>query len=223
MAFDFQRALSLGRQAARLVDSLRGDGDAAPSPGARRPSSTAGGDGLVFDPGLPPREDRLFDPTSAPDCWPAPAPRGTAGRPGRGASAATGGPLPDFTGTAAVEYAPVPGPTAGPGEVVWTWVPYEEMDGRGKDRPVLIVGRDGAHLLGVMLTSRDHTNALRRDEDYVDVGTGPWDRTGRASETKLDRVLRVDPAAVRRERGVLDPARFAAVGEALAREQGWAR
>ena len=31
-----------------------------------------------------------------------------------------------------------------PGEIVWTWVPYEEHDGRGKDRPVLLVAR-GKH------------------------------------------------------------------------------
>jgi hypothetical protein len=31
---------------------------------------------------------------------------------------------------------------ADPGEVVWTWVTYEEDPSRGKDRPVLVVGRD---------------------------------------------------------------------------------
>ena len=91
------------------------------------------------------------------------------------------------------------------------------MDGRGKDRPVLLIGRDGALLLGLMLTSRDRNNALTRDEDYVDVGAGAWDRSGRASEVKLDRVVRVDPAAVRREGGVLDRAAFDRVTAALAR------
>ena len=68
-----------------------------------------------------------------------------------------------------------------------------------------------------MLTSRDRNNALARDEDYVDVGAGAWDRSGRASEVKLDRVVRVDPAAVRREGGVLDRAAFDRVTAALAR------
>ena len=27
-----------------------------------------------------------------------------------------------------------------PGEVVWTWVPYEEDPTRGKDRPVPVIG-----------------------------------------------------------------------------------
>ena len=29
-----------------------------------------------------------------------------------------------------------------PGEVVWAWVPYEEDASQGKDRPVLLIGRD---------------------------------------------------------------------------------
>src|SRR5690606_1707806 len=39
------------------------------------------------------------------------------------------------------EYAPNMDRDPDPGEIVWTWVPYVENDGRGKDRPVLIVGR----------------------------------------------------------------------------------
>ena len=37
---------------------------------------------------------------------------------------------------------------ADPGEIVWTWVTYEEDPSRGKDRPVLVVGRDRATQLG---------------------------------------------------------------------------
>lgn len=129
----------------------------------------------------------------------------------------------DFTGRARVEYAPVPGPEAGPGEVVWTWVPFEELDGRGKDRPVLIVGHDDGHLLGLMLTSRDRSNDHSSDPDYVDVGAGAWDSKGRPSEAKLDRIVRVDPRDVRREGGVLERSRFDAVADALADRHGWSR
>ena len=54
-----------------------------------------------------------------------------------------------------------------------------------------------------MLTSRDRSNGLEQDPDYLDVGTGPWDPRGRPSEVKLDRVVRVLPADVRREGAVL--------------------
>ena len=127
----------------------------------------------------------------------------------------------DFHGQAQVEYAPVPGHEAGPGEVVWTWVPFEELDGRGKDRPVLIVGRQGGYLLGAQLTTRDRNNAQSRDRDYLDIGSGPWDSKGRPSEVKLDRILQVHPRDVRRDGGVLDERIFSRVADAMRATQGW--
>ncbi|QCU78003.1 type II toxin-antitoxin system PemK/MazF family toxin [Citricoccus sp. SGAir0253] len=159
---------------------------------------------------------------------PSPGSRGRDGaaparRPGRPPGSGTAAPYPgDFHGRARVEYDPVPGPEAGPGEVVWTWVPFEELDGRGKDRPVLVVGRDGRHLLALQLTSRDHHGGGRRDEEYLDVGTGAWDARGRASEVRLDRVVRVDPRDVRREGAVLAPGTFDRVRRALRDRHGWA-
>src|SRR3954471_9628559 len=55
-----------------------------------------------------------------------------------------------------VEYRPRDDDAADPGEVAWAWVPFDEGDGRGKDRPVLVIGRRGPHLLALMLTSKDH-------------------------------------------------------------------
>lgn len=119
----------------------------------------------------------------------------------------------DYTGRLSPVYSPKPDGRPDPGEVVWAWVPFEEDHSQGKDRPVLVVGRDGGHLLALMLTSKDHTR--QGDRDYLDVGTGAWDREGRPSEVKLDRVLRLDESAVRREGAVLDRGRFDAVAEAL--------
>jgi hypothetical protein len=93
-----------------------------------------------------------------------------------------------------------------PGEVVWTWVPYEDDPSQGKDRPVVVIGRQGAHLVGVPLTSKQHDN-----EPQVSVGTGPWDRSGRESFAKLERLLCIDADQVRREGAVLDRDRFDAV------------
>ena len=62
----------------------------------------------------------------------------------------------DFTGTPDLAYAPKPDGQPDPGEIVWTWVPYEEDHRQGKDRPVLLVGRDDRWLLALMLTSKDH-------------------------------------------------------------------
>ena len=40
-----------------------------------------------------------------------------------------------------IEYTPCLDGDPDPGEVVWTWVPYEEDPMQGKDRPVVIIGR----------------------------------------------------------------------------------
>jgi hypothetical protein len=97
---------------------------------------------------------------------------------------------------------------------VWSWIPYEEDYSQGKDRPVLLIGHDGGWLLGLMLTSKDHDNG-RRSEDYVDIGTGAWDSQGRPSEVKVNRVVRINPADVRREGAVLGKRAFQEVARRL--------
>ncbi|MDE8586424.1 type II toxin-antitoxin system PemK/MazF family toxin [Arthrobacter sp. NQ4] len=128
----------------------------------------------------------------------------------------------DYRGRASVRYAPQPDGDPDPGEVVWAWVPYEEDHGKGKDRPVLLVGHNGPFLLGLMLTSRDRIPAGTSSGDYVDLGSGGWDRQGRASEVRLDRILQIRPDSIRREGAVLDKARFEKVASGLRRRHGWA-
>lgn len=147
---------------------------------------------------------------------------GTAPRPGAAGPPSPGGPYPgDFVGTVRTTYSPSLDGVPDPGEIVWTWVPFEEDATQGKDRPVLLVGRDGPWLLGLQLTSQDHAHDAAQEARYgrywMDIGSGPWDRQRRPSEVRLDRVVRVDPAAVRREGAVLDRRTFARVAEAMAR------
>jgi len=112
-----------------------------------------------------------------------------------------------------------------PGEVVWAWVPYDEGDGRGKDRPVLVIGRRGADLLGLLLSSQDHdrdaADEARHGRLWTDIGSGPWDSRRRPSEVRLDRLLVLDPATVRREGAALDRERFDRVVVEARRVQGW--
>jgi PemK-like, MazF-like toxin of type II toxin-antitoxin system len=114
-----------------------------------------------------------------------------------------------------IEYSPRADGLPDPGEIVWTWVPYEEDASQGKDRPVLIIGRRGSRLVALMLTSKDHdrdaAQEAREGRHWMDVGTGAWDRLRRPSEVRLDRLLTIDPAAVRREGAALDAATFRAV------------
>ena len=105
--------------------------------------------------------------------------------------------------------------------MIWTWVPFEEDHSRGKDRPVLLIGSHGRHLLGVMLTTKDHGKDHRRSSDYVDLGPGSWDRQWRPSEARLDRILQINPKDIRREGAIIDAGSFVRVADALRARHGW--
>jgi hypothetical protein len=105
-----------------------------------------------------------------------------------------------------------------PGEIVWTWVPYEERDGQGKDRPVLIVAEEaGGTRLAVQLTSKPHDGS----QDYISIGSGSWDSQGRPSWVKIDRVFRLHPEGMRREASAVDKSSYVRVGAALRDLYGW--
>lgn len=122
-------------------------------------------------------------------------------------------------------YAPSPDGLPDPGEVVWTWVPYEDDPSQGKDRPVLVLSVEGPTLVGLMLTSKDHdrdaADEARFGRRWMDVGSGGWDAQRRPSEVRLDRVLRLPAGEVRREGAALDRARYDAVVAAAGRLHGW--
>ncbi|MDQ0373446.1 type II toxin-antitoxin system PemK/MazF family toxin [Cellulomonas humilata] len=133
--------------------------------------------------------------------------------------------LPDHRGTVRLQYSPALDGNADPGEIVWAWVPFEDDPSQGKDRPVLVIGREADELLGLMLTSKDHTRdaalEARRGRVWMDIGAGAWDSRRRPSEVRLDRVLRLRQSAVRREGAIVDRALFDEVAAALRRTQGW--
>ncbi|NMN94602.1 type II toxin-antitoxin system PemK/MazF family toxin [Antrihabitans stalactiti] len=117
-----------------------------------------------------------------------------------------------------VVYAPRLDGRADPGEVVWTWVTYEEDPRNGKDRPVLVVGRDKDTLLGLMLSSNP---AHAHDRNWIGIGSGAWDHEGRPSWVRLDRVLDVPEAGIRREGAILERKGFDEVAIRLVREYSW--
>ncbi|MDX1873751.1 type II toxin-antitoxin system PemK/MazF family toxin [Mycolicibacterium sp. 120266] len=136
----------------------------------------------------------------------------TAGRPVTDAS------VPTAQRARRIIYAPDLDGQADPGEIVWTWVVYEDDPTRGKDRPVLVVGRDRNVLLGLMLSSQDYH---ADDKDWVAIGTGTWDYDGRPSWVRLDRVLDVPEDGIRREGAILDRDRFELVAARLRADFSW--
>lgn len=133
--------------------------------------------------------------------------RRLAGRGGRG-----GRPRDDRV---RVAYTPDDDGQPDPGEVVWTWVPYEDDPRQGKDRPAVVIGSTGDGRLAVVpLSSRDH--AGRPDaSSWVPVGRGAWDAQGRDSYADADRVLRAQAGDIRREGATLDRRHFDAVVAAV--------
>lgn len=110
-----------------------------------------------------------------------------------------------------VNYAPRRNNSPDPGEVVWAWVPFEEDHSRGKDRPVLVLCEHPETpdtFLALPLTSKDHDRDAdqerRAGRFWMDIGSGSWDRSGRESEVRLNRVLALRDDAVRREGASVD-------------------
>ena len=150
-------------------------------------------------------DDRGVSPALSPEV-------GGGGRP------ATTGTAPTSSRARRIAYAPDLDGHADPGEFVWTWVEFEENDGRGKDRPVLVVGRDGDRLLGLQLSSQ---HSRDDDEGWLGLGSGPWDPEGRPSWVRLDRVLDVPEQGIRREGAICPRSKFEAVADRLRADYGW--
>ncbi|SOJ56200.1 hypothetical protein MSIMFB_03674 [Mycobacterium simulans] len=143
---------------------------------------------------------------------PSPPAEITAGRPVTSTS------FPTAQRARKLVYAPDLDGRADPGEIVWTWVVYEDDPTRGKDRPVLVVGRDRSVLLGLILSSREHH---ANDRDWVGIGSGDWDYEGKQSWVRLDRVLDVPEESIRREGAILDRETFEVVAARLRAEYSW--
>jgi hypothetical protein len=145
----------------------------------------------------------------------APSRPDAIGRAGDAATVEIDPPRPDGL---RISYAPDIDGDPDAGEIIWTWVPYAENDGRGKDRPVLVVGRhDADRVFAVRLTSKSHDG----DRDFLSIGTGPWDLQERPSWVDIDQVYSVHTDGMRREASALDLERFARVADALHHRYGW--
>ena len=95
-----------------------------------------------------------------------------------------------------------------PGEVVWARVPFQDDPSQSKDRPVLIIGRvnGSTKLAGIQLTTQ-----IRGRKFELPIGTGSWDRLGRNTAVRLDRIVQIDPSNYRREGSVFERAKFDSV------------
>ncbi|MFC7330903.1 type II toxin-antitoxin system PemK/MazF family toxin [Marinactinospora rubrisoli] len=127
--------------------------------------------------------------------------------------------VPTSRNATTLAYAPDRDGMADAGEIVWTWVPYEEDPAQGKDRPLLVVGRKGHRLHALMLSTQEPDD--HEERDWLVLGSGPWDRAGRVSYVRLDRLFELEEDDIRREGAVMDEERFWRIGAVLRRRYGW--
>ncbi|WP_067782637.1 type II toxin-antitoxin system PemK/MazF family toxin [Actinomyces vulturis] len=138
---------------------------------------------------------------------------------GSGSTSSSTRPWDMSKGLPTFSYEPHPDGDADPGEVVWTWVPFEEDASQGKDRPVVVLGRNRGKLIVAQMTSKDHVHD--RDQEahwgryWVAIGSGPWDRQGRKSSVRINRLLVVNPDEVRREGATMDKKTYDVVVNAI--------
>ena len=120
-------------------------------------------------------------------------------------------------------YQPIMDGDADPGEVVWTWVPYQEDASVGKDRPAVVIGAQGEGVYLLQLTSKDHSRDAAEEAAagryWFDIGSGAWDPKGRPSEVRLDRALWVKATDVRREGSILPEVTWQRIVDALEEHQ----
>jgi hypothetical protein len=104
---------------------------------------------------------------------------------------------------------------ADPGEVVWARVPFQEDASQSKDRPVLIIGRtaDGKNLVALQLTSKSGPGR-------VSIGEGKWDKTGRESYLRFDRLIQISDKSYRREGDYMKKPMFQGIVNTLTSRQG---
>ena len=175
----------------------------APSPASEKPRSS--------DEPRSSQKPRSSKPSDA-----APRPGGTKRpTPGRPVASRT---TPTGDRARRLEYSPDLDGRADPGEIVWTWVAYEEDPSQGKDRPVIVVGRDDSTLLGLMLSSNSEREGQR---GWLGIGSGPWDSANRPSWVRLDRVLDVPEDGIRREGAIVPRDRFDRIAARLRDDYGW--
>jgi hypothetical protein len=148
-----------------------------------------------------------------------PSPNSKPADPGRDRATVTTEVAPPLASGLVITYSPHLDGDPDAGEIVWTWVPYAEHDGRGKDRPVLVIGRhDASRVYAVRLTSKSHDG----ERDFLAIGAGPWDSQGRPSWVDIEQLYTVHADGMRREASALDLDRFLRVAEALHQRYGWA-
>ncbi|MFD5868214.1 type II toxin-antitoxin system PemK/MazF family toxin [Corynebacterium sp. NPDC060344] len=117
-----------------------------------------------------------------------------------------------------IVYAPDMDGQTDPGEVVWAPVLLEGDAEKPRERAVVVVGRHKQTLLGALIsTHQRHADSPH----WLFIGSGAWDPEGRPSWVRLDKILEVPEAGIRRSGAVMPRRRFDRIAARLRSDYHW--
>ena len=105
------------------------------------------------------------------------------------------------------------------GEVVWVWAPSDGKQSPSRERAILIVSRTRTTVLGLLISANP---GHAHKEEWLDIGTGEWDETGRQCWVRMDRVLEISEEQCRRQGTLFPERRFERVANRLRSRYHWA-
>jgi len=101
-------------------------------------------------------------------------------------------------------------------------VAYEEDDGRGEDRPTLVIARETSlTVYAVPLISSSTLDSNPKGAERIPIGSGAWDARGRESVAQIGRLLRVHHYGMRREATAVPHETYDRVATELRSRHGW--
>ncbi|MEZ2122864.1 type II toxin-antitoxin system PemK/MazF family toxin [Corynebacterium sp. CCM 9204] len=133
-------------------------------------------------------------------------------------SATTYAAQPTASMARSIYYAPDMDGQADPGEVVWIWVDTDGPGSPAKERAIIVIGRSRQHMLGLVISP----NPGHAEEDnWLGIGSGPWDESGRQCWVRMDKVLEVPELGIRRQGAIIPRHRFERIANRLRSRYGW--
>ncbi|MGP5496904.1 type II toxin-antitoxin system PemK/MazF family toxin [Corynebacterium flavescens] len=105
------------------------------------------------------------------------------------------------------------------GEVVWVWAPSDDKQSPPRERAILVIGRTRTTVLGLLISPNpEHAH----ENEWLEIGSGDWDESGRQCWIRLDRVLEISEEQVRRQGTLFPQRRFERITNRLRSRYHWA-
>ncbi|AKE39686.1 PemK-like protein [Corynebacterium camporealensis] len=105
------------------------------------------------------------------------------------------------------------------GEVVWVWAPSDGKQAPPRERAVLLIGRTHTTVLGLLISANPEHG---EEDNWLEIGAGEWDESGRQCWIRLDRILEVSEEEVRRQGTLFPERRFQRIANRLRSRYHWA-